>query len=222
MRTRPLAYAGLLAGGALAVVGSAQPWWRAVGEGIAVRFTGTEVTGGLSQALAVVVLAGTLLSLALRARGRRVLGALLALAGVGLVAVGLVRARPSVEAVRTQVRTVSLADQFALVGTLWPALYLSAGVLVLVGAVTMALSAPRWASRADRYRRDVEPARSVAADDDPAEVWKAMDAGLDPTLVSPADTSTTPPGPPTHPAPPDVRNGGSGDTMGSSRPGPSS
>ncbi|MCW2812220.1 MAG: hypothetical protein JWP61_2678, partial [Friedmanniella sp.] len=163
MRSRPLAYAGLLLGGALAVVASAQPWWRAVGEGIAVRFSGTEVTGGLSQALAVVVLAGALLSLALRARGRRLLGGLLALAGVGLVLVGAVRSRPSAETVRTQVRTVSLADQFALVATVWPALYLAAGVLVLAGAAVMASRAPRWASRADRYRRAAEPAHAVAA-----------------------------------------------------------
>ena len=48
---------------------------------------------------------------------------------------GALRVRPSADAVRTQVREVSLADQFALTGTAWPWVYAAAGVLVLAGAV---------------------------------------------------------------------------------------
>ena len=81
MRSRALAFGCLLIGGALALVASAQPWWQATGEGAAVKFTGTQATAGLSQALAIVALAGTLLMLALRTRGRRVVGALLVFVG---------------------------------------------------------------------------------------------------------------------------------------------
>ena len=92
MRSRALAFGCLLLGGGLALVGSAQPWWRAVGEGVVVKFSGTQATGGLSQALAIVALAGTLLMLALRTRGRRVIGALLLLVGAGIAVVGRTQA----------------------------------------------------------------------------------------------------------------------------------
>ena len=120
MRSRALAFGCLLLGGGLALVGSAQPWWRAVGEGVVVKFSGTQATGGLSQALAIVALAGTLLMLALRTRGRRVIGALLLLVGAGIAVVGGLRLQPSADAVRSQVREVSLADAFHLSATVWP------------------------------------------------------------------------------------------------------
>ena len=65
------------AGGGGAIFARAQPWWRAsAAEGVVVKLTGSEATGGLSQALAIVALAGTLLLLALRGNGRRIVGAL--------------------------------------------------------------------------------------------------------------------------------------------------
>ena len=110
MRSRALAFGCLLIGGALALVGSAQPWWRATGGGVVLRLSGTQATGGLSQALAIVALAGTLLMLALRTRGRRVIGALLVLVGVGLAVVGGLGLQPSADAIGSQVHEVSLAD----------------------------------------------------------------------------------------------------------------
>lgn len=202
MRPRALSFGGLLLGGGLAIVAASQPWWRAVGEGVSVKFTGTDATAGLSQALAVVVLAGTLLILALRARGRRLVGVLLALTGVGIAVVGALRLRPSPEAVRTQVRAVSLIDQFALQATGWPWIFAGAGALVVLGATTTALTAPRWPSRAGRFERTEVPVRPVAAEDEPSDVWKAMDAGLDPT-ADPAGDAT----------PPDVEETPTGDTM---------
>ncbi|MCW2811934.1 MAG: hypothetical protein JWP61_2392, partial [Friedmanniella sp.] len=62
--------------------------------------------------------------------------------------------------------------------------------------------------------------------DDPAEVWKAMDAGLDPTAVGPAaPAADLPAGPAVPPAPstaPDVRILDTGDRMEPSEPGTSS
>ena len=100
----------------LALVAGSRAWWRAAGTGVSVAFTGTEATGGLAQALALVALAGVLLALVLRSRGRRVLGVLLVLAGAGAVVLGLLRPRPASGAVRTRVLEVSLADSFALAG----------------------------------------------------------------------------------------------------------
>jgi len=148
MRSRALAFGCLLSGGALALIASAQPWWRATGDGLAVTFTGTQATAGLSQALAIVALAGTLLMLALRARGRRVVGALLAVLGLGIGLAGGLRLQPSADAVRSQVREVSLVDAFRLSTTAWPWIFALSGVLIVVGAIVTMITAGSWPSPA--------------------------------------------------------------------------
>jgi uncharacterized membrane protein (TIGR02234 family) len=204
--SRPATFAALLLGGLLGVVSSAQPWWRAAGGGSQVSFTGTESTGGLSQALAVVALAGTLLVLVLRVKGRRVVAVLLAAVGVGLVLVGALRLRPSGDSVRTKMREVSLIDQYAVSPSAWPWIFAVGGLLVLAGAAGLAVGAPRWSTGAARF---VRPGQDSAppANDDPAAIWKALDAGLDPTAAADADAA---PGP----EPPDVQIDGTRDTMG--------
>jgi uncharacterized membrane protein (TIGR02234 family) len=182
---------GLAVGAVLALVAGSRAWWRAAGTGVSVAFTGTEATGGLAQALALVVLAGALLGLVLRSRGRRVLGVLLLLTGAGVVVLGLLRPRPASQAVRSRVLEVSLADQFALTGTPWAYVYGVAGLLVVAAAAVMVLTASRWPSRAARYERPGAAASgseaAVAAvadprrDDDPAALWRLLDAGVDPT-----------------------------------------
>ena len=187
---------GLL-GGVLALVTGAQSWWRATGEGVAVAFTGTESTAGLSQALGVVALAGWLLVLVLRTRGRRVVAVLLALTGLGITVVGVSRQRPSDTTVRNSVREVSLAGSFDLAPSIWSYAYAGTGLLVLACGLATLLTAARWPQRVDRFSRTAERAAATTAEDDPAEVWRAQDAGLDPTTG------------------PVVRNLGAEDTMGS-------
>jgi uncharacterized membrane protein (TIGR02234 family) len=213
-RSRPLTFAVLLAAGLLAVVGSAQPWWRAAGVGTSVSFTGTASTGGLSQAVAVVVLAGTLLVLTLKARGRRIVAVLLALAGIAQIVVGSLRLRPTADAVRTKIREVSLIDQYALTSTAWPYLFAVAGLGVVLGAALLWSGAPRWTVRADRF--ELAGPEVTVATDDPAAVWKALDAGIDPTVqVEPPPTQpATQPGDTPSASDPDVRNGATADTMG--------
>ncbi len=204
-RSRSLTFVTLLAGGLLGVVASAQPWWRAAGAGTRVAFKGTEATGGLSQALAVVVLAGALLVLVLRVRGRRVVAGLLAVVAAGVVLVGALRLRPTADAVRTKVREVSLIDQYALSSTAWPYVYALAGLGMLLGAVLLWLGAPQWTVRPDRFDR-IGTEVGVSAENDPAGVWTALDAGFDPT-ADPSDADT-----PSR-LDPDVRIEGTGDTM---------
>jgi len=187
VRSRAVAYVLLLLGGGLALVASGQPWWRAVGTGLSVRFTGTEASGGLSQALGVVALAGTLLTLALRRRGRQVVAIVLLATAAGAVLAGLLRLRPSADAVRTGVREVSLADSFEVLPTGWPWVYAAAGLLLGAGALLVLLSAPGWAGGAKRFDRTASASPAVSAADDPADVWKAMDAGQDPTATTADD-----------------------------------
>jgi uncharacterized membrane protein (TIGR02234 family) len=180
MKSRTLAFGCLIIGGALALVGSAQPWWRADSQGVVVKFSGTQATTGLSQALAIVTLASTSLLLVLQTRGRRVVGALLLLVGIAIAVVGGLRLRPSAEAVRTQLREVTLTDAFQLTATVWPWVFALSGVLVAGGAVLTMITAAAWPSASDRFQAGLVKAEGSASDD-PAELWKAMDAGVDPT-----------------------------------------
>ena len=180
MKSRTLAFGCLIIGGVLALVGSEQPWWRAVGQGVVVTFSGTQATAGLSQALALVALAGTLLLLVLRTRGRRVVGAVLLLVGAATAIVGGLRLQPSAGAVRSRVREVSLAEEFQLNATLWPWVFAIAGLLVAGGAVLTMITAATWPSASGRFQAGRLEAQGSDSND-PAGLWRAMDAGVDPT-----------------------------------------
>jgi uncharacterized membrane protein (TIGR02234 family) len=204
--TRTAALALLALGAGLAWVGSAQAWWRASGGTGQVAFTGNQVSTGLTQGLALVAAAGVLLVLVLRTLGRRVLGVLLTLAGMGMIVAGAGRFRPDDEAVLTRLREVGLVDRVTLTATAWPGLYVLAGVLVVAGGVGMLVGAQRWSSGTDRFARSARSGtpRASAASDDPLLAWRALDAGVDPTL----------PDGPGVPSTPDVQSAPAGDTMG--------
>ena len=201
MRSKGLAFGCLLAGAALALIASGQPWWRGLGDGTAVKVTGSQATGGLSQALAIVALAATLLMLALRSRGRRVVAALLLLFGVGTALTGGFWLQPRPDAVRGQLGRAGIFDDLGLTPTAWPWLYALAGLLIAAGAVLTMIFAASWPNGSDRFEKG--PGK-VQASEDPAELWKAMDAGVDPTTDD-RNTLTV--------ADPEMRNREPGDTM---------
>ena len=96
-----------------------------------------------------------------------------------MAVLGVLRVRPSAEAVRDQIRTISLADQFSLSATAWPWVYAAAGAVVVLAALITVLRSDRWPRRTTRFER----ATAVSsAGEHPAEAWQAMDAGLDPTV----------------------------------------
>lgn len=204
MSNRAYALGGLLIGAILGFLAGTQPWWRATGEGLNVAFSGNSSTGGASQALALVAGAGAVLLLTLGVRGRQVVGIMLVLVGLGVLALGALRVRPTAEAVREQIRTVSLTDSFSLSATAWPVVYAGAGVVITVAAAITVWRSPRWPSAQNRFERR---SRGVNASlgEHPAEAWKAMDAGVDPTLD--AD------GAPERRGDPDVHSGSPHDTM---------
>jgi uncharacterized membrane protein (TIGR02234 family) len=201
MRSKGLAFCCLLAGAALALIASAQPWWRGLSDGAAMRLTGSQATGGLSQALAIVALAATLLMLALQSRGRRVVAVLLLLVGVGTALTGGFWRQPRPDVVRGQFGHGGIFDNLGLTPTAWPLLYALAGLVIAAGAVLTMIFAATWPNGSDRFEKG--PGK-VWASEDPAELWKAMDAGVDPT----ADDRNTPTVPD-----PEVRNREPGDTM---------
>jgi uncharacterized membrane protein (TIGR02234 family) len=240
-RSRGVAFSAMLLGGLLGLIAGAQPWWKASGGGASVSFTGSQASGGLTWALAAVVLAGVLLALVLRARGRRVVAVVIALAGIGMAVAGALQQRPTNDGVRSRLAQVSLVDTFALTVTAWPWAYALAGVLVMGGAILMLVRAGRWPVRTARFDRAAVGAASDLADD-PTGAWRALDAGEDPTVSEPPtadDRSSSRPDsrPDEQPAreqpdrepgqqpdrtdrpadspDPDVQSGSTGDTMGS-------
>jgi uncharacterized membrane protein (TIGR02234 family) len=201
MRSKGLALGCLLAGAALALIASAQPWWRGLGDGATMKLTGSQATGGLSQALAIVALAATLLMLALQSRGRRVVAALLLLVGAGTALTAGFWLQPRPDAVRGQFGHGGTFDNLGLTPTAWPWLYALPGLVIAAGAVLTMIFAASWPNGSDRFEKG--PGK-VQASEDPAELWKAMDAGADPTTDD-RDTLTV--------ADPEVRNREPGDTM---------
>ncbi|WP_350276863.1 Trp biosynthesis-associated membrane protein [Kribbella sp. HUAS MG21] len=131
--------------------------------------TKAPVTLALAGVVAVVVtkLAGTFL--------RRVLGGLVVLLGVAAIVVSLsVRPDgPELSRLRPELSDV-LADQVTQAGGPAPWFALAGGIALAGAGLLTVLTAHRWRRATQRYERD--PGAT------PADQWKAIDAGEDPTL----------------------------------------
>jgi tryptophan-associated transmembrane protein len=141
---------------------------------LALAWTTASVSQDLIRALALVALAGTVLILVLRVGGRRVVGLLLGVLGLAMATAAALLAEPAVY---------------------WRIGYVSGGALMAFGGLLTMITSGRWPTPADRFRRSETGASAGTAD--PADLWRAMDAGLDPTVD------------------PDVRKTDPGDTMSS-------
>ncbi|MGD7787880.1 Trp biosynthesis-associated membrane protein [Propionibacteriaceae bacterium Y1700] len=189
-RTRIYAFVAILAGALLGLIATAQPWWlvrHASGE---TPLSGTVTSGGLSQALPAVLLAGWLLALTLGSKGRRVLGVLLALIGVGCAVTGVLGAPPAEQLVTTTVQQASLGGEHTLTRGAWGWVFAVAGALAAAGALLMVLRAASWPARTRRFDRAPDP--EGLDDEDPAAIWKTLDRGADPTVAEDRSPDPTP------------------------------
>jgi hypothetical protein len=130
------------------------------------------VSQDLTRALAVVALVGAVLILVLGMRSRRVLGLLLGVLGLVMVVAGVLLSEPAVP---------------------WRVGYAAGGALVAFGGLLTMITSADWPAPANRFQQ--KESGTAADSADPVDLWRAMDAGLDPT------------------ADPDVRKGDPGDTM---------
>jgi uncharacterized membrane protein (TIGR02234 family) len=175
---RPQRVVDLLAVVALVLLGlSAYLTWSIADPGSGrpvVNFNGYAVTRApvtlaLAGVVAVIVtkLAGTAL--------RRVLAALVALMGVAAIAVALQVRPDAAELGRLRPElSQAVTDRVILSTGPAPWLALAGGVALLAAGVIALLTAHRWRRPTLRYERD--PAAT------PADQWKAIDAGEDPTI----------------------------------------
>jgi len=179
---RALAYAVLLclAGAGLAVFAATRTWAVELTTRAAplpsaqVTRSGGDLLPWL-PALALVGLAGAGAVLASRGIGRRLVGGLLVLVGVGVAAGG---AEGGFGADPGEVRVA------------WPLLCVLGGLLVAGAGVVTAVRGPRWPAMGARYERaGAGPAESSLVADGgrvdgrrTAAAWDALDRGEDPTV----------------------------------------
>jgi uncharacterized membrane protein (TIGR02234 family) len=184
-RERLVALGCLAAGGGLTLVAATATWSQATVApaglpAVTVTLTGSELAPAL-PALGLLALAGVVGVLATRGVARRAAGALLALAGVGLVLTAGDVGRSGRSAAQGPLADrlgVSEVDPTSFTASAWWAVAVLAGLLVAVGGILTAVHGGRWSTMSRRYDAPAAPARAVT----PADAWTALDHGVDPTL----------------------------------------
>lgn len=154
-----------------------------------VQVSGRTVDGAVT-ALALVALAGVVAVIATSGTARRVIGALVAVAGLvtvwrviaALGAVSAARATSIVHDAHPQVAGTAHVTTHPV----WGLLSIAAAVLVAAAGVLTALFGAQWRGLSARYeRRAPDPEQARARAD--ASLWTALDSGEDPTARNPQD-----------------------------------
>jgi hypothetical protein len=180
-RSYALTLLACLAGAALAAYAVTRTWSLQVTPRTGMSDLRTARTGADAEpwviGLALVALAGTGALLATRGVVRRVLGGLLALAGLG-VAVGAIVGRAGTD-----------PGAAGAGATTWPVLCVAGGLIITAGGAAAARLGDHWPTMSARYdRKPAVPAkiRPTVSNPDlaPADhraTWEALDRGDDPT-----------------------------------------
>ncbi|NUU21608.1 MAG: TIGR02234 family membrane protein [Streptomycetaceae bacterium] len=174
----------ILAGAALVLSLTGRVW----AEGTAVahdsRFA-IDVTGSavskMPTALGLLGLAAAVAVLATRGRGRQMVGALLVLAGAGIIVTAVSGASDrsaldSVAATKAAVEGVHAAE---VTHTFWPWVTALGGALILLGGLVVILRGRAWPGMGSRY--EAPGGRAPRRTTTSADMWNALDRGEDPT-----------------------------------------
>jgi uncharacterized membrane protein (TIGR02234 family) len=178
------------AGGGLALLGAGRPWLRvsaprrAPFPDVALDLTGRDLAP-LVAGLGLVGLAGVVGLLATRRWGRLAVGAVLAAAGVAIVAGALPRvAAPDGAEVRDLLTDSGRgggvpADAVLTAATVpaWPLVAALGGLLLAAGGTAAVLRCRRWPTMSARYDKPAPAARPADS-----TLWDALDGGHDPTV----------------------------------------
>lgn len=178
--------AGLLAAGA--AFASALPVWMRAEVSTVLETSTLDISGADAApavtALALVAVAG---AVAVRIAGplvRRLVAALVALAGVGIVvnALGVVADPQGAAVTEVSAATGTTAPANSYVLTVMPWLAVVAGVLVVLAGLWAFVVAPRWAV-GRKYDRSAARAARLASAEEPDDIdtWDSLSEGEDPT-----------------------------------------
>ncbi|MFS0867384.1 Trp biosynthesis-associated membrane protein [Microbacterium sp. 179-B 1A2 NHS] len=191
-RLRTIAVLAVMAGGAIGIIGSTQPWLDVTlrdGAQLALAVPGASAL----PVLAPLSLAALALGLALTIVGRvlryafAALGLALSL-GLGVGAFRIAATRP-VDAVAAEVTDATGLSGLDGIGgivtsvsaTPWPAVTGAASVLILAGSLLVLATAHRWPGSGRKYRQDAPPARAADGPRDAIDSWDGLSRGEDPT-----------------------------------------
>jgi len=196
------------AGGGLALLAASRPWLRVSAPRrpplpeVALDLSGRDLAP-LVAALGLVGLAGAVGLLATRGWGRLAVGAVLTLAGLGIVlgAVGRV-AGPGAAEVRELLadsgRAGGVPADAALTAAavpLWPLAAGLGGLLLAAGGAAVVARGQQWPTMSARYDTPAaRPATRSGAGRTDAALWDALDSGHDPTAA--AEVPAAPPAQP--------------------------
>lgn len=151
------------------------------GATLEVSATGSRISE-LPGGLALVALAAAVALFAVRGAGRVAVGVLALLAGLGTAAASAVGAGDSAALHTEAARKLALSGTRAteVSHTLWPWLALVGGVLLAAAGLLTVRYGRSWPTMGSRYDAPTRKAPARAADT-PADLWKALDRGEDPT-----------------------------------------
>jgi uncharacterized membrane protein (TIGR02234 family) len=180
-------------GGGLALLASGRAWVTVLVDrpaplpDLSVGLTGRTLQAAV-PGLAVVALAGVVALLATRGVARRIVGAVVALAGVALaVAAAGSGSVSSGEARRlvADTRTGTVLDPTAPLGLVshhvWPVLAIVGAVLIVAGGLLAALGRTAGAGLGRRYEAPTTATGSSASGESDLALWQRLDRGDDPT-----------------------------------------
>jgi uncharacterized membrane protein (TIGR02234 family) len=153
---------------------------------VTASFTGRQLVPAAVGA-AVMLLAGVAGVIATRGWGRRLLGAVLALAavGMGVAAGGFGLALP--ESARPAAVAETGFDNVTIVGSSWWLVVVGAGALAAVAAVLVTVRGAGWPVLGGRYERGPATPKGTSMNPaamTPAQAWDALDRGEDPTTAA--------------------------------------
>jgi uncharacterized membrane protein (TIGR02234 family) len=200
------------AGGGLALLAASRPWLRVSAPRraplpeVALDLSGRDLAP-LVAALGLVGLAGAVGLLATRGWGRLAVGAVLSLAGLGIVVGAVPRvAAPGAAEVRELLadsgRAGGVPADAALTAAavpLWPLAAGLGGLLLAAGGAVVVARGRRWPTMSARYDTPAaRPATRSGAGPTDAALWDALDSGHDPTAAAelPAQPPAEPPAQP--------------------------
>ncbi|GLW63208.1 membrane protein [Actinomadura rubrobrunea] len=196
-RERALAALLCAAGAGLTLLAAGRAWAHVRAAGAITPFT-LELTGrdlgGAAGALGWAGLAGLAALFATRGKVRTGVGVLLAAFGaaIGYASVASVRTAHVLDAAADKSALLRLAANPSADVTLWWAVSLAGGALLLAAGSATILRGARWPGMSMRYERPAAAAtRTPPETDDPSSLWKSLDRGEDPTEPAPGDVPSS-------------------------------
>jgi uncharacterized membrane protein (TIGR02234 family) len=184
-----------VAGAGLAAAAAALTWWSAdyvdpLSGALTIAVSGAACIPELIP-LALVALAGFGAALATRGLPRRIVGVVIALCGVAVAVRSATSFGSTPAALVSELTRPADPVGAAQLHPVGPGIGVVAGLLLTGAGVLVVLGVGTRQAMGARYERR---ARAQPAATDQGDWWKALDAGDDPTAVSPgsADAATTP------------------------------